>query len=70
MRFSGSKLRATREAAGVSRERLALQIGRGYPTIVAYEQDRAVPPGDVIGKMAGALGCSPATFYDAELVTS
>jgi transcriptional regulator with XRE-family HTH domain len=39
-RFSGAKLRAAREAAGFTREELAVSSGRAAETIRGYEADR------------------------------
>ncbi|MDP9335912.1 MAG: helix-turn-helix domain-containing protein [Actinomycetota bacterium] len=62
-RFSPNSLRARRKALGLSREVVALRARRGYETIRAYEQGVTVPPGDVIGRLAAALECSPNDLY-------
>lgn len=62
--FLSCTLRERRLAAGVTRERLADQIGRSYSSVVAYECGRAVPPSDVLGAIAEALSCPVADFFE------
>lgn len=66
MRFSGSRFRQQREAAGLRRERVAVDIDRSYQSILKYERGDGVPPEPVINALADALGCSPLAFYDVE----
>jgi transcriptional regulator with XRE-family HTH domain len=68
LRFSGARLRALREAALMTREDVAVAIGRGYMTISAYEADAYAPPGNVRGKLARILGCTPADLMVIEEV--
>jgi transcriptional regulator with XRE-family HTH domain len=45
-------LRAAREQAGLSREFVAISLGRSHRTIVAYESGQACPPGGVLVRLA------------------
>ncbi|QDN81817.1 helix-turn-helix transcriptional regulator [Streptomyces sp. S1A1-7] len=54
--FSGQRLRAVRKAAGISVERLALDIDRSAYSIFEYERGRVTPPINVIAAIADALG--------------
>jgi transcriptional regulator with XRE-family HTH domain len=67
-RFSGSRLRAAREAAGLSRERVALDIGRSYESVASYELGRVTPPLEVLGTLAALYGVQTADLLDAEAV--
>jgi transcriptional regulator with XRE-family HTH domain len=67
-RFSGDRLKAAREALGLSREELAVALGRGYPSICNYETGINAPPMNVRGKLARILGCTPADLMAIEPV--
>ena len=45
-------LRAAREHAGLSREIVAISLGRTVRTIIAYESGQVCPPGDVLVQLA------------------
>jgi len=47
-----TRLRAAREQRGLTREIVALSIGKTYRTIAAYESGQAVPPGNVLVALA------------------
>ena len=55
-RFSGQRMRESRIRAGKSREQLAVELGRGYSTIAAWENGPNVPPLRVLCRVADALG--------------
>lgn len=55
--FSGRRLRETRIAAGISPERLALEIERSAYSVHEYERGRVHPPLDVLCRLAGVLQC-------------
>lgn len=64
MPFAGHRLQELREAQGRSRERLAGDIGRSYPAVVAYESGRVTPPLPVAEAIAQALGVPLADLLD------
>jgi DNA-binding XRE family transcriptional regulator len=66
LRFSGGRMRAAREDAWLSREQLAVAIGRGYPTVLAYETGRLRPPTAVCKRLARILGCTVADLMVTE----
>lgn len=55
-RVDPAKLRAAREARGLSREVAATSIGRTYPSIQSYENGVNVPPGNVLMALARLYG--------------
>jgi transcriptional regulator with XRE-family HTH domain len=57
--FSGTKLREAREARHVSREQLALEIGRTANAIVRYETGHGQPSIATLGALGAALGVDP-----------
>lgn len=63
LHYSGTELRRVREDAGVSREQLAIWIGRTASAVIKYETGRIVPSGPVLGRLAGALRCTVDHFY-------
>lgn len=63
MRFSGASLRRQRESAGLSRELLALTIGRSYAAVAAYERGDATPGADMLAKLAAAVHCQLTDLY-------
>lgn len=65
-KFSGSRLRAQRVAAGLSPEQLALRIDRSVYSVHVYEQGRARPSVGVLGSLADCLDCPVDAFF-AEL---
>ena len=60
LRFSGSRMQEAREEAWLTREQVAVAIGRGYPTILAYEQGKYRPPAGVCKRIARVLGVTVA----------
>jgi transcriptional regulator with XRE-family HTH domain len=62
-KFSGDELRQRRRAAGLTVERLALAIDRGYTSVTLYERGQVAPPTPVVAALAGVLGCHPGDFY-------
>jgi hypothetical protein len=61
--FSGPALQAQREAAGVTRELLAVRTRKSYPSIVSHELGRAFPPANVVAELADAIGCRVADLF-------
>jgi transcriptional regulator with XRE-family HTH domain len=68
--FSGRRLRQLRVAAGIPRERLALEIGRSIFSVLDYEAGRTDPPAPVISRLADVLGVAPGDLFDTEAVAS
>lgn len=62
--FSGERLKAQRVSHGMSRELLAVNIGRSYHSIVSYEHGRAEPPANVVAALAEALSCDVGALFD------
>lgn len=54
----GEKLKAAREAAGMSQTELAEAVGRYQKDISLYEKGLREPGALTLKKMAQALGCS------------
>lgn len=61
--FSGRRLRETRKSRGLPVEHVALAVERTAYTINEYEADRAVPPAQVLGRLADVLGCTIDHFF-------
>jgi len=51
-----ARLRAAREDAGLSRELVAVELGKSYHTITAYETGQVGPPGHVLIALAARYG--------------
>jgi transcriptional regulator with XRE-family HTH domain len=62
--FSGARLRATREAAGFTHERLAIILAPSLHTVDAYERGEAAPPLHQLVRIAAALGVEPTDLFD------
>jgi transcriptional regulator with XRE-family HTH domain len=55
--FSPTKLRDLRDGKGLTRRALSDSTGITEGAIYAYETGQYPPGGDVLPKLAGALGC-------------
>jgi transcriptional regulator with XRE-family HTH domain len=66
--FSARALRARRKQLGLSRELVALTIGRTYATIANYESGFTTPPAAIVAQLADLLECSPADLFEAAAV--
>lgn len=64
MPFSHQRLRELRQARSISREQLAVSVGRSYPSIHHYESGGTVPSIDVAEKLADALGVSVTDLFE------
>jgi len=51
-----NRLRARREAAGLTREQTATALAKSFKAIEAYERGANVPPGNVLVAMAQLYG--------------
>jgi transcriptional regulator with XRE-family HTH domain len=65
--ISPTRLRAAREAAGLSRERAAVAIGRSYRSICQYEDGYNRPPANVLLALAEVYGVSVEDLTDNTL---
>ncbi|HZB51459.1 MAG TPA: helix-turn-helix transcriptional regulator [Mycobacteriales bacterium] len=64
--FDGARLRALRHQAKLSQRALGAAIGADEMMIASYENGRAVPRVDRLGRLALALGASPADLLPAD----
>jgi len=64
--FDRSMLRAARERRGLTREQVALLTGKTYSAIAKIENGINAPSSGTLGRLAGALGCTVADFFDPE----
>lgn len=62
--FSPTRLRARREAAGITREELAASVVRGYGTIATWELGRFAPTHRTLLAIARALDCDVADLCE------
>jgi transcriptional regulator with XRE-family HTH domain len=62
-RFSHSRLRQFREAAGKSREQVAVELGKSYSTVAFYERGEITPPTHVLEDLARSLEVFPGDFF-------
>jgi DNA-binding XRE family transcriptional regulator len=67
-RFDPERLVELRKKAGLSREQLAILVGRGYQSIAFYERGEQVPPTAVVGRLAALLGVEPSALFTEESV--
>lgn len=58
------EIRRRRQAAGLTRERLAVAIGRSFPSVVSYESGHIQPPVAVLVRIAAELGCTVDDLLD------
>ena len=65
--FDGARLRALRHRAGLSQRALGACIGADEMVIANYENGRAAPRVDRLGRLAQALGASPADLLPMDL---
>jgi transcriptional regulator with XRE-family HTH domain len=66
--FSPTRLTELRTQAGLSREQLAVLVGRGYQTIRLYERGFAVPPTPIVARFATVLGVGIEEFFEDGVV--
>jgi transcriptional regulator with XRE-family HTH domain len=51
-----ARLKGARENAGLSREEVAIEVGRGYLAVRSWELGQAVPPGNTLVALAVLYG--------------
>lgn len=61
--FSGPRLRAAREAAGVGQREAARRLQVSRTTLWTAETGESIPGGDLVGRMADLYGVSTDAFY-------
>lgn len=66
-RFSGERLRAARERAGLSREQLAVLVQRSHGSIVLYEQGRSLPSVTALERLAATLDVPIGDLFATEV---
>lgn len=64
MALSGSRIRAARESAGLTRTELAVEVGRSEQTIILYETGRHPAPTEIVVRIAEVLGIHPGELFD------
>lgn len=69
-RFSGASLRTARESAGLSREQVAVAIGRSAASVQLYELGNVVPPGTVLERLSAALRSPVGEWFRDELMAA
>ena len=62
--FSALRLRRAREAAGLTREQLAVEVGRSYPMLAQYESGIKQPSLEALTRIAEALDRPIGDFFD------
>lgn len=62
--FSPSKLRDMRDKKGLTRRALSDSTGITEGAIYGYESGQYLPGGDVLPKLAAALGCKIDDLYE------
>ena len=64
--FSPELLRARREAAGKSKEQVAVDIARTYMTVHKLERGEIRPSIETLGRLCHALVCSPTDLFTTD----
>ena len=67
MGFDGARLRALRHRANLSQRELGELIGADITVIANYENGRAAPRVDRLGRLALALGAAPADLLPEDV---
>lgn len=62
--FLGDRLLAARTASQLSREQVAVAIGKSWASVRAYELGAATPPLDVLSELASVLGVTVGDLVD------
>jgi transcriptional regulator with XRE-family HTH domain len=68
--ISPARLRAARQNTGLSREAVALAVGRGWATIRNYETGTNVPSTSTLFALAELYGVTVDALLDSEPVAS
>ena len=70
LRALGARLRRERERTGLRREAVALQLGKTFSTVTAYERGAIMPPLDVLIDLAKLYGTTCGALLDEEVNAS
>jgi transcriptional regulator with XRE-family HTH domain len=65
-RFSPSRLRQLRLAAGMTRTEIAYAASRAEQSVWLWEAGRTTPPTDVLERIAQALGCRIDDLFEVD----
>ncbi|MFF6888720.1 helix-turn-helix domain-containing protein [Streptomyces sp. NPDC012421] len=60
--FNGAALRSARQAAGMSAERLAMEVGTTKAMVLAYEHGKSIPEAGRAARLADVVGVSRAAL--------
>lgn len=63
-KFSPAALARARRAKGLTPEHVALAVGRSSLSVREYERGRVVPPTQLLGPLAAAVGCQVADLFE------
>lgn len=64
---TGKRIRAAREAAGMTQAEVAEEIGVSAPSIRLYELDKRTPKPEILDKIAKAIGVDPQSLIEIEI---
>jgi transcriptional regulator with XRE-family HTH domain len=62
--FRPHLVREARDAAGMTREQLAVAIGRSFQTVRAYEWGVVSPPAAMLGRLASVLDVDVSDLFE------
>lgn len=62
--FAPRRLADIRRSRGLTREALAVAVGRSFHTVRAYELGATVPSGQVLGRLADVLDVQVDDLFD------
>lgn len=66
----GNNIKALRRQRGITQETLAERLGVTPSAVGNYERGVSFPKEDVLGRLFGALGCTPNELFGAESLLS
>jgi transcriptional regulator with XRE-family HTH domain len=64
LRWVGPRLRAVRQAAGLSPEQIGVAVRRSALTVLAYERGTVLPSAAMVAALADAIGCSVEELFE------
>ena len=64
-RFSPSRLKSLREAAGLTRTDVGSAVRRSEQSVWLWERGSVRPPTDVLEAIASLLGCTVGDFFES-----
>lgn len=66
----GNNIKALRRQRGITQETLAERLGVTPSAVGNYERSVSFPKEDILGRLFGALGCTPNELFGAESLLS